>query len=139
MQASLPPTLKLHVTEKCWERLNLTGQCYTPKLTTTDTALIQTQLYLIIIPPLTPPLSFFTRSAATNEGVAWWWVPVVGPHIGAVLGVSIYEVFVGLHHPEAQEFTLPQVTPHQDTATGSESCPFTTSCPSFSGRHVEEK
>lgn len=60
-----------------------------------------------------------TFSATTNDGVAWWWVPVVGPHIGAILGVTVYEVFIGLHHPEAQEFTLPQVTPHQDTSTAT--------------------
>ncbi|KAG0711033.1 Aquaporin-9 [Chionoecetes opilio] len=58
-----------------------------------------------------------TFSAATIEGVAWWWVPVVGPHIGAVLGVTIYEVFVGLHHPEAKDFTLPQVAPYPDSGT----------------------
>ncbi|XP_045129912.1 aquaporin-7-like isoform X1 [Portunus trituberculatus] len=60
-----------------------------------------------------------TFSAATVEGLAWWWVPVVGPHIGAILGVTLYEVFVALHHPETQDFTLPQVTPHQEPGSTS--------------------
>nr|WHF59463.1 AQP3 [Penaeus japonicus] len=56
-----------------------------------------------------------TFTAATIDGVAWWWVPVVAPHIGAVMGVGIYLLLVELHHPEAQEFSLPHVHPSQDT------------------------
>lgn len=46
----------------------------------------------------------FTAVAGWGGGVfeaagGWWWVPVVGPLIGGVLGGLIYELFVGWHHP----------------------------------------
>ncbi|XP_069971062.1 aquaporin-3 isoform X4 [Penaeus vannamei] len=56
-----------------------------------------------------------TFTAGTFDGIAWWWVPLVGPHIGAVMGVGIYLLLIELHHPEAQEFSLPHVHPSQDT------------------------
>nr|XP_053627676.1 aquaporin-9-like [Cherax quadricarinatus] len=56
-------------------------------------------------------------TAATSEGLAWWWVPVVAPHIGAVLGVMVYLFLVELHHPESQEFALPQVLSHESVAS----------------------
>jgi aquaporin-9 len=31
----------------------------------------------------------------------WWWVPVVAPCVGAVLGALIYDVLVFRHHPPA--------------------------------------
>jgi MIP family channel proteins len=38
-----------------------------------------------------------------RAGNGWWWVPVVAPPIGAVLGGWVYDVCVGRHHgvPEA--------------------------------------
>ncbi|XP_046403697.1 aquaporin-7-like [Ischnura elegans] len=30
---------------------------------------------------------------------AWWWVPIVGPHVGAVLGASLYAFLVEFHWP----------------------------------------
>lgn len=43
-------------------------------------------------------------TASTVDGVAWWWVPIVGPHIGAILGVAVYMLLVELHHdPPPQE------------------------------------
>ncbi|XP_036368211.1 aquaporin-7-like isoform X2 [Octopus sinensis] len=27
----------------------------------------------------------------------WFWVPIIGPHIGAILGILLYDVTVGLH------------------------------------------
>ena len=30
---------------------------------------------------------------------AWWWVPIVGPVVGAVLGGWIYDLFITQRHP----------------------------------------
>ncbi|MGH9159226.1 MAG: MIP family channel protein [Vicinamibacteraceae bacterium] len=35
-----------------------------------------------------------------TAGNAWWWVPIVGPIIGGVIGAYIYDLFVANHHPE---------------------------------------
>ncbi|XP_060057440.1 aquaporin-10 [Erinaceus europaeus] len=35
-----------------------------------------------------------------SAGNGWWWVPVVAPLVGAVLGTVIYQLLVALHHPE---------------------------------------
>ncbi|XP_071516917.1 aquaporin-9-like isoform X2 [Panulirus ornatus] len=56
-------------------------------------------------------------TAMTKDGLVWWWVPLVGPHIGAVLGVMIYLFFIEMHHPEAQEFALPQVHSQDSVAS----------------------
>ncbi|KAG8450122.1 hypothetical protein GDO86_002664 [Hymenochirus boettgeri] len=34
-----------------------------------------------------------------RAGGHWWWIPVIGPLVGGVLGVAIYEVFIEFHHP----------------------------------------
>ncbi|XP_072238715.1 aquaporin-7 [Leuresthes tenuis] len=34
-----------------------------------------------------------------RAGNGWWWVPVVAPLIGGVLGAGVYKAFVELHHP----------------------------------------
>jgi MIP family channel proteins len=34
--------------------------------------------------------------AAKNH---WWWVPIVGPIIGGVLGGFVYDLFITKHHP----------------------------------------
>ncbi|XP_072889020.1 aquaporin-9b isoform X2 [Hemitrygon akajei] len=36
-----------------------------------------------------------------RAGDGWWWVPVVAPLIGGILGSSIYVVFIEFHHQEA--------------------------------------
>ena len=50
----------------------------------------------------------FTFVAGWGSGVfaagnGWWWVPVAGPVVGAILGATAYDVFVNKHHvaPEA--------------------------------------
>ncbi|XP_077149908.1 aquaporin-3-like [Ranitomeya variabilis] len=33
-----------------------------------------------------------------RAGGHWWWVPVVGPMIGGVIGTFLYELLIGIHH-----------------------------------------
>lgn len=47
----------------------------------------------------------FTALAGWGWGVfeashAWWWVPVVAPCIGSLLGGFLYSIFIEKHHPE---------------------------------------
>ena len=35
----------------------------------------------------------------------WWWVPIVGPHLGAIAGIWMYMIFVGAHW-ELEEDTV---------------------------------
>ena len=35
-----------------------------------------------------------------RAGHGWWWVPIVAPCIGAVLGGFVYDLFLTRHHPE---------------------------------------
>jgi len=37
-----------------------------------------------------------------RAGNHWWWVPIVGPLVGGVLGGWLYDVFVGKHFPAAK-------------------------------------
>ncbi|KAG9466170.1 hypothetical protein GDO78_017099 [Eleutherodactylus coqui] len=37
-----------------------------------------------------------------RAGGHWWWVPVVGPMIGAFFGTAFYEIFIGIHIPQGQ-------------------------------------
>ncbi|XP_041823209.1 aquaporin-10b [Melanotaenia boesemani] len=34
-----------------------------------------------------------------KAGGGWWWVPIVAPCVGALLGTLIYELLVEVHHP----------------------------------------
>lgn len=50
----------------------------------------------------------FTFVAGWGPGVftaggGWWWVPIVAPILGAILGAFLYDIFVNKHHvaPEA--------------------------------------
>ena len=50
----------------------------------------------------------FTAIAGWGPGVftaggGWWWVPVVAPCVGAILGAWLYDTFINKHHvaPEA--------------------------------------
>ncbi|HEY1599851.1 MAG TPA: MIP family channel protein [Pirellulales bacterium] len=38
-------------------------------------------------------------------GNGWWWVPIVGPLVGGVLGGWIYNVFIGRRHPPLSSVT----------------------------------
>lgn len=46
----------------------------------------------------------FTAVGGWGSGVfsaanGWWWVPVIAPCVGAVLGAIVYDGLVGRHHP----------------------------------------
>jgi glycerol uptake facilitator-like aquaporin len=50
----------------------------------------------------------FTFAAGWGPGVfsaggGWWWVPIVAPIVGAILGAFAYDAFINKHHlaPEA--------------------------------------
>ena len=33
----------------------------------------------------------------------WFWVPIVGPCVGGVLGAIIYDVLIAWHHPPEED------------------------------------
>jgi MIP family channel proteins len=50
----------------------------------------------------------FTAVAGWGRGVftashGWWWVPVVAPCVGGVLGGYVYDLCIGNHHPTASD------------------------------------
>jgi glycerol uptake facilitator-like aquaporin len=38
-------------------------------------------------------------SEVFSAGGGWWWVPIVAPGIGAVVGALAYDALVARHHP----------------------------------------
>lgn len=48
-----------------------------------------------------------------RAGGGWWWVPIVAPCVGALLGTLIYELLIEVHHPPGAG-ELP--APHRDPA-----------------------
>ena len=53
-----------------------------------------------------PRLFTFVAGWGSNvfsAGNGWWWVPIVAPIVGAILGAFLYDLFVNKHHaaPEA--------------------------------------
>ncbi|XP_066511744.1 aquaporin-9-like [Hoplias malabaricus] len=38
-----------------------------------------------------------------RAGGCWWWIPVVGPMVGAVVGAVTYFLLIELHHPEPEK------------------------------------
>jgi MIP family channel proteins len=38
--------------------------------------------------------------AVFTAASGWWWVPVIAPCVGAILGVWFYDACVGRHHPQ---------------------------------------
>ncbi len=50
----------------------------------------------------------FTAVAGWGSGVfsaghGWWWVPIVAPSVGAILGAWLYDALVANHHPPTGE------------------------------------
>ncbi|XP_051901655.1 aquaporin-9-like [Pristis pectinata] len=37
-----------------------------------------------------------------TAGGGWWWVPIVAPMVGAILGSAVYELLIEFHHLEDQ-------------------------------------
>jgi MIP family channel proteins len=37
--------------------------------------------------------------AVFNAGNGWWWVPIVGPTVGALIGAFAYDLLIFRHHP----------------------------------------
>ncbi|XP_029907011.1 aquaporin-7 [Myripristis murdjan] len=52
-----------------------------------------------------------------RAGNGWWWVPLLAPLVGGVLGAGVYKAFVEMHHPSPsdQEEKLAQ-EPEEETA-----------------------
>lgn len=40
-------------------------------------------------------------SGVFTAGHGWWWVPIVGPLVGGVLGGYVYDLLIANHHPPA--------------------------------------
>jgi MIP family channel proteins len=63
----------------------------------------------------------FTALAGWGSGVftaanGWWWVPVVAPCVGGVLGAVVYDLLIGMHHPPE----APIVPPPGETSAGTD-------------------
>jgi MIP family channel proteins len=37
-----------------------------------------------------------------RAGNHWWWIPIVGPCVGGVLGGAVYDLFITRHHPKEE-------------------------------------
>jgi len=46
----------------------------------------------------------------------WFWIPIVGPFIGAVLGAWIYQLAIGIHQPADDEYEVVAVRELQPLA-----------------------
>lgn len=38
-----------------------------------------------------------------RSGNGWWWVPLIAPLIGGLLGAGLYKTLVEMHHPPLSE------------------------------------
>lgn len=70
----------------------------------------------------------FTAIAGWGGGVftaasSWWWVPVVAPCVGAVLGAMTYDLLVTRHHPPAPAILGDTGPPPVSAATPSPVAP----------------
>lgn len=52
-----------------------------------------------------------------RAGNGWWWVPIVAPCVGALLGALIYELMIEVHHPPSPSPDELQMSHQEDTET----------------------
>lgn len=38
-----------------------------------------------------------------RSGNGWWWVPIIAPLVGGLLGAGVYKTMVEMHHPPISE------------------------------------
>jgi len=50
-------------------------------------------------PRLFEAILFGAETFSSPKGMYYFWVPIIGPHIGAVLGALIYIFMIEMHHP----------------------------------------
>ena len=43
------------------------------------------------------------------NGIHWWWVPIVGPCLGAIAGAMTYMLCVELHHTPEDEIPMTEL------------------------------
>ncbi|XP_034456105.1 aquaporin-10b [Hippoglossus hippoglossus] len=55
-----------------------------------------------------------------KAGGGWWWVPIVAPCVGALLGTLIYELMIEVHHPLAPTELQMSCQEASETKTGLE-------------------
>ncbi|KAM4661947.1 aquaporin-10 [Discoglossus pictus] len=60
-----------------------------------------------------------------RAGNSWWWVPVVAPCIGAVLGSLLYQILVEIHHPVIEAEDVNRSEPKDHTENPKEIPVFT--------------
>ncbi len=47
--------------------------------------------------------SYYLYLYLCRSGNGWWWVPLVAPPIGGILGAGLYKALVEMHHPPISE------------------------------------
>ncbi|KAK9526720.1 hypothetical protein VZT92_015405 [Zoarces viviparus] len=55
-----------------------------------------------------------------KAGGGWWWVPIVAPCVGALLGTLIYELMIEVHHPLSPSELQPSCQEPTEGKTGLE-------------------
>lgn len=45
----------------------------------------------------------FTFAFSYRAGNCWWWVPLVAPMLGAIVGIFLYNIFIDFHNRPGME------------------------------------
>jgi glycerol uptake facilitator protein len=70
-------------------------------------------------PRLASFLTGYDSAFIDQYGNLYFWVPIVGPLIGAVIGVGLYEMLVGRFLPQLDAVVVPQQADAAEPATAS--------------------